>query len=151
MCKTTYAFFVMLVTLGCFVTTNAQTADLKTEKELLKIQDEWAAARVNRDVQYLEKLYAKEFRITNMGGSSVTREQDISNFASGDLKPESVVDEDMKVAVYDKTAIVTGVEKVKGAYKGNRGDFSLRFTNIFVRRDGRWQLVLHHSTQMPKK
>lgn len=149
--KTDYFILILALTICPCITTFAQTPDAKTEKELLKIQDEWAAARVNRDVPYLEKLYAKEFRITNIGGSSVTRQQDIDNFASGDLRPESVVDEEIKVAVYGNTAVVTGIENVKGTYKGNRGEFSIRFTNVFVRRDKRWQLVVHHGTQIPKK
>ena len=31
------------------------------------------------------------------------------------------------------------------------GEMALRFTNVFVRRDGRWQLVLHHSTPVQAK
>lgn len=116
------------------------------EKELIRIQNEWATARIKGDVAFLEHLYAKEFRITSMNGSVVTRDADIGVFRSGEMKPESIVDEDMKVSVYDNTAIVTGVENVKGAYKGNFGQFALRFTNVYVWRDGRWQLVTHQST-----
>lgn len=123
----------------------------ETEKALLKIQDEWATARVKRDVPYLERLYAKEFRVQSMNGSVVERDDDIANFASGALKPEYVKDEDMKASVYGDTAIVTGIEKMGGTYKGNRGDFVVRFINVYVRRDGRWQLVAHQSTPIQKK
>lgn len=116
------------------------------EKELLKIQDEWAAARVKRDVPYLEKLYAKEFRVQSMNGSVVSREEDIGNFATGTLKPDFVRDEEMKVSIYGDTGLVTGIENVGGTYKGQYGEMALRFTNVFVRRDGRWQLVAHQST-----
>lgn len=76
----------------------------ETEKELLRIQDEWAAARVNRDVPYLERLYAREFRVHAMNGSVVSRQADIAAFASGDLKPDLVQDQDMEVSVYGDTA-----------------------------------------------
>jgi ketosteroid isomerase-like protein len=122
-----------------------------TEKTLLRIQDEWATARVKRDVPYLERLYARELRIQSMNGSVVERDVDIANFATGRLKPDYVKDEDMRVSVYSDTAIVTGIENVGGTYKGNYGQFSLRFTNVFVQRDGRWQLVAHQSTLIPKK
>jgi ketosteroid isomerase-like protein len=52
----------------------------------------------------------------------------------------------MDVSAYGDTAIVTGVENLKGVAGGVPGEMALRFTNVFVRRDGRWQLVLHHST-----
>jgi ketosteroid isomerase-like protein len=123
----------------------------ETEKELLRIQNEWATARVERDVPYLEHLYAKELRIQAMNGAVVARDADIANFATGTLKPDYVNDEDMRVSVYGDTAIVTGIENVGGTYRGNYGEFSLRFTNVFVQRDGHWQLVAHQSTPIQKK
>lgn len=123
----------------------------EAENELLRIQDEWAAARVKRDVPYLEHLYAKEFRIQAMNGNVVERDADIAKFATGELKPDFVKDEDIKVSVYGDTALVTGIEKVGGTYKGNYGEMALRFTNVFVHRDERWQLIAHQSTLIPKK
>ncbi|GAB2561003.1 hypothetical protein GCM10027190_08330 [Spirosoma areae] len=57
----------------------------------------------------------------------------------------------MTISRYGEVAIVTGREHVKGTYKGNPGDFRLRFTNVFVRRDGRQQMITHHSTEVSKK
>ncbi len=121
------------------------------EQDLLKIQEAWATARTTRDVPYLERLYAREFRVQAMNGSVVSREADIANFATGDLKPDYVRDEEMTVAVYGDTALVTGVEHVGGRYKGRTGEFSLRFANVFVKRDQRWQLVLHQATPIPRQ
>jgi ketosteroid isomerase-like protein len=140
------SFLMMFALAGVASASNDQT-----EKELISLQHQWAKARVKRDVAFLEKLYAPEFRITSMIGSMVERADDIAAFASGDLKPESVTNEDMQVSVYGDTAVVTGLEHVKGTYKGNFGDFALRFTNVFVRRDGRWQLVTHQTTPVQKK
>ena len=123
----------------------------ETENDLLKIQEEWATARVEGDVPYLERLYAKELRIQAQNGSVVERDADIASFATGDLKPDYVRNEDLKVSAYGNTAIVTGIENVGGTYKGNYGEFSLRFINVFVQRDGRWQLVAHQSTPIPKQ
>lgn len=148
--RVTYAFATGLLVLMPVMPVSAQSGG-QQEQELLRIQEEWAAARVKRDVAYLERLYAREFRIQSMNGSVVERDADIANFASGTLKPDFVRDEDMKVAVYGATAIVTGIENVGGTYRGNYGEFSLRFMNVFVQRDGRWQLVAHQSTQIPPK
>lgn len=120
------------------------------EAELLALQDQWAKARVEGNVSVLERIYAKEFWITSMNGSLVARSEDIGVFASREMKPEIVADDEIKVAVYDDMAIVTGREHVKGTYKGMAGDFMLRFTNVYVRRDGRWQMVTHHSTEIQK-
>lgn len=128
----------------------AQSSE-QTTQELIQLQNEWATARIKGDVGFLEKLYANEFRITAMNGSVVDRNADIAVFASRDMKPELIEDDDMLVSRYGEVAMVTGREHVKGTYKGNPGDFMLRFTNVFVRRDGRWQMLTHHSTEVRKK
>jgi ketosteroid isomerase-like protein len=117
-----------------------------SEQELVTLQSRWAAARVARDVAFLEKLYAREFRITAMNGTIVERDADIAKFASGELKPESITDEDLKVSLYGDVALVTGRENMRGPYQGRSIELSILFTNVFVWRDGRWQLVTHHGT-----
>jgi hypothetical protein len=64
-------------------TASAQKPSAKVEQELIKTQNDWAAARVKRDVEFLERLYAKEFRITALDGNLVERAADIANFVAG--------------------------------------------------------------------
>jgi len=125
------------------------------KENLITIQKQWADARVKPDIAYLERLYAKEFRVHTMDGAVTSRADDIAMFKEGRIKPDFVRDEDMNVSVYGEVGIVTGVENVGGTYpagplKGQKAELSLRFTNVFVHRDGRWQLVLSQSTQIPK-
>src|SRR5262245_35589826 len=142
--------------LGLFVaTSSAAQSPGATEKELLTIQKQWADARVKPDIAYLERLYAQEFRVQNINGEVNSREDDISMFREHRIKPDFVRDEEMKVSVYGESAVVTGIENVGGSYqagplKGQHAEFSIRFTNVFVHRDGRWQLVMHQGTQIPK-
>ena len=126
-------------------------AQSPAEAEITTIQKEWAEARVKPDIAYLERLYAKEFRVHTMTGAVASREDDIAMFREGDLKPDYVRDEDLHVSIYGQVAVVTGIENVAGAYKGQYGKFSTRFTNVFVQRDGRWQLVLAQGTLIPPK
>ena len=154
--KTTHTIMRVLVVLSgsCFLAVSAAAppdTPPDTIKELLDLQHQWADARVRRDVAFLEKFYAQEFRITSMNGAVVSRSEDIGVFASGDMRPESVIDEDMEVLIYDEVAVITGLEKVRGTYKGRAGNFDLRFTNVLVRRDGRWQLVTHQSTEVRRR
>ena len=136
---------------------SSQLAAAQTEKELRALQDEWAVARVKGDVAFLERFYAQELRLQVMDGSVVERKDDIALFdriRRGDkdtIKPEFIQDVDMKVSTYCDTAVVTGVENLKGTYMGKFGEMAHRFTNVFVRRDRRWQLVLHHSTPVQAK
>lgn len=135
-------------------TTGAAPAAPPTEteaRELTQLHEAWAQARVAGDVAFLERFYAKEFRITNAGGRVVSREEDIALFAERAIKPDYIRDDDLAISRYGETALVTGVESLKGTYKGVPGEMALRFVNVLVRRDGRWQLVMHQSTEVRKR
>jgi ketosteroid isomerase-like protein len=117
----------------------------------LKLQADWAEARKKGDMAFLERFYAKEFTVGNMNGAEATRAQDLGMFSSGDLKPSVITDDEMKVNVYGQAALVTGVEHLEGSYKGHTGSFDLRFANVYVYRDQRWQLVRHQATPIVKR
>jgi ketosteroid isomerase-like protein len=144
-----------LLLVGClgFVTAHPSHAGATSvdEQTFIKLQHDWAEGRKKGDVAFLEKFYAKEFTVGDMNGAESSREQDLAMFSSGDMKPAVITDDEMKVNVYGKAAMVTGVEHLEGSYKGHAGRFDLRFTNLFVYRDHRWQLVRHQSTPMNKK
>ena len=126
---------------------------LQAKNDLLALQDQWAEARVKGDTAFLERLYAPELRLQVMDGSVVKRQDDIALFdrTRGDqntVRADYIREEGMDVSVYCDTGIVTGVEHVKGTYKGVSGELALRFTDVFVWRDSRWQLVLTQSTEI---
>ena len=127
------------------------------EKELLQLHEEWAAARVQGNVAFLERFYGEELLLNQADGGVVPRKDDIELFnraGKSDLevvKPEYIRDVDMKVASYGSTAVVTGVENLKGTYKGRSGEMALRFISVLVWRDGRWQLVAHQSTRVQSR
>jgi ketosteroid isomerase-like protein len=126
-------------------------SDGANEKTFIMLQHDWAEARKKNDVAFLENFYGHEFTVGNMNGHESSRAEDLAMFSSGDMKATVVADSEMRVNVYDQTAVVTGIEHVEGTYKGHPGNFDLRFTNVFVNRDHRWQLVRHQSTPISKQ
>jgi ketosteroid isomerase-like protein len=140
---------LLLVPLGT-PTAHGQ-AKAATEETFIKLQHDWAEARKKADMALLESFYAKEFTVGDMNGSESSRAADLAMFSSGDLKPAIILDEQMTVHIYDKAALVTGLEHLEGRYKGHSGRFDLRFANTFIHRDGRWQLVRHQATPVASR
>ena len=122
-----------------------------SQELFLQLQHQWAEARKHADVNFLEKFYAKEFTVGLMNGGESSRSEDISMFSSGDLKPTVIEDTGMKVHIYGSAALVTGTEHLEGSYKGHTGHFDLTFSNLFVFRDGQWQIVRHQAAQIQKR
>jgi ketosteroid isomerase-like protein len=132
------------------VTSSAQSVS-GAESDLKTIEYEWIQARLKGDIAYLERLYAPELRITGADGSVIERNTDIARFASGAIKPQSMEREDMRITVYGDAAVVIGRDNLKGTYNGVSGGGSVRFTHVYVRRDGRWQLVASQGTWIQAK
>src|SRR5207249_9657661 len=100
----------------------------------------------------LQRLYADEYLSTDQDGVTWTKSQDIAiaNITSGTLKLASYKLEDMKVHVYGDAAVVTGGNTIKATFQGK--DVSgHRFTDVFVKRAGRWQCVATQGTIVTKK
>jgi ketosteroid isomerase-like protein len=85
-----------------------------------------------------------------MSGGVTSRHEDIALFRNREKKPELIDPSDMKVRVDGDTAVVTGLDHMKGSYKGHSGELWLRFTDVLVRRGTSWQLVIQQATPAAK-
>jgi ketosteroid isomerase-like protein len=123
----------------------AQVKDaIRTEIETA--EDAWRQARIDGDVAFLERFYAREARIQGMDGKVLTREADIAMFKTGRIKPKFITHGPLDIATYGDIAVVTGVDHLGGTAFGRYGEMFLRFTDVLVKRDGRWQLLVQQAT-----
>ena len=113
----------------------------KSERELLKANLEYDAAILSNNVKTLERIFADEFVYTTPDGEVRDKAQQLAFTRSGDLKFESAQSSDVKVRVYGKTAVMTGQFNAKGTFKGKNIDVRERYTAVWVKQNGRWQLV----------
>lgn len=120
-------------------------------KALTQREEAWNAALLKPDVAALEKIYAEEYLSIDPEGNMLDRKQDLAEVASGVFKAEALALSDLKVREYGPMAITTGIIAVKAIYKGEKIDKHHRFTDVWVKRDGRWQCVsAHGSTIQPQ-
>ncbi len=52
---------------------------------------------------------------------------------------------------YGDTAVVHGLETEKSSYKGKDTSGQYRFTDVFVKRNGRWQAIATQVTRVAKQ
>lgn len=115
-------------------------------QEIVKAEDAWRKARIAGDIAFLERFYAAEARIQGMDGKVQSRAADIALFATGKIKPRFINHGPLDITTYGNTAVVTGVDHLGGTAFGRYGEMYLRFTDVLVKRDGRWQLVVQQAT-----
>jgi ketosteroid isomerase-like protein len=117
------------------------------EQALLSIERDWANALQKGDVAFLEKALGKDW-VHNADGQVSPKKQLIADVKGKILKFESMALSDMKPIVLGETATVSGLSTEKSSHKGKDTSGKYRWTDIFVKRDGRWQCAISHSTKI---
>jgi ketosteroid isomerase-like protein len=114
----------------------------KTENGLLDVEQSWAKALEQHDVSAVNCILANEFEDADVDGQLHNRSDALDRVAH--RRPGHNELEGMRGHVYDDVAFVRGLNNVIAA-DGKRVA-QVRFTDIFVYRDGRWQAVAGHET-----
>ena len=121
------------------------------EEELLKLESAFAEAIVNNDLESIRRLVADDWIIIDPNGEIVDRTRFFEVIKSGVLTHDMMESKDSRVRVYGDSAVVTAVTRTKGKFMGHDFSTQERATDVFVKRDGRWQCVLTHLTRFAEK
>jgi ketosteroid isomerase-like protein len=121
------------------------------EQEFLALENEWKQAVVSRDVGFLQRLYADEYTSTDLEGVVWNKAQDIEIDTAGQFRLNAFKLDEVRARVYGDVAVVTGRDALKGTFLGGAASADVRFTDVFVKRDGRWQCVTTQVTPIIKE
>ena len=123
------------------------TASGEDEKALYQLERDWAEATLKKDVALLDRILAKEFQ-ANYDNFVGNKKQILADLQSGREKVESNTNSEMRAVVFGDTAIVHGLAIVKSSTGGKDTSGQWRYTDVYVKRDGRWQCVTGYSTKV---
>ena len=123
---------------------------MTAEEELLKLEKEFADAIVKNDLEGIARLVTNDWIIVGPDGEIVDRARFFEVIKSGALTHDLMESEDFRVRVYGDSAVVSAVTRSKGKFMGQEFSTQERATDVFVKRDGRWQCVLTHLTRFTK-
>ena len=126
------------------VPVHAQRADsARVQHVLFGLEDEWPQALIKRDPAVFRRLLAPAYVYTDDRGV-FTKEQVIADNTAGSDTVTASSNESMKAYLYGNTAIVVGLLIVKGHSPDGPFDRRYRFTDTWMKREGRWQCVALH-------
>ena len=117
---------------------------------LLRLEDAWAVGLTRRDTALFRHLLADGF-VYSEDDRTVGRDEVLHDIVAGPDTVDAAHNEEMTVHRFGTTAIVTGWLVVSG--HGPKGPFShrYRFTDTWVRRSQRWQIVAAHDYLVPAR
>lgn len=116
--------------------------------QLLYLEMEWAEADQKGDLAWFERNLAENFSgVSSRTGKLTTKADELADMRSRKDTFTSVGASDMEVRVEGDTGVVTGVYHMKGRdEKGQPIDRRIRYTDVYVKRDGRWLALASQGT-----
>jgi uncharacterized protein (TIGR02246 family) len=116
------------------------------ESRILTLELAWNQAVQGKDAKALEILIAPEMVYVEYDGTLMNRSEYLASVAARSVHAEQILCEPMTVRVYGPIAVVNGVYRETGAKSGKPYSHRERFTDTWVRREGRWLCVASQST-----
>jgi len=124
--------------------------DTRVEREITRVEEEWANASSRHDAAALERILADEFISVGSKGDSHNKAQDIEELKADSATYEYSTPYDLEIRSYGSMAIVIGRTKEKGHYPSGRQFINeYRWTDVFAKRQGRWQCVAAQVASLP--
>ena len=122
----------------------------KIKKEITQLTNQWTQAFIHKDLSFLKRIWADDFSYIRFDGIVYDKKTALAHIADYTDTYTIAANTAFNVRVYGANfAVATGTDHFTGTDKdgkafSNKG----RFTNVWVRRDGRWQVVAGHASKL---
>jgi ketosteroid isomerase-like protein len=117
---------------------------------IIELDKKRMTAMAQKDIATLNELIADDLVYTHSSARLDTKASLIGNMESGSTVYTSVVPSDVKAQDLGDTVVLTGSCRISVNAGGRPNSFGVRFTDIYAKRGGRWQMVTWQSTRLPE-
>jgi ketosteroid isomerase-like protein len=118
-------------------------------KTIIDLDRKRMDAMAAKDVAFLGEVLGDDLVYTHSSARLDTKASLIGNMQSGSTVYQSVVPSDVMAQDLGDTVVLTGAARIKVSSGGKPMDFGVRFTDVYAKRNGKWQMVAWHSTKTP--
>lgn len=149
-----HLFFIMKVLALLLVATavHSQSSPNNAEAEIRRLEAEQLEYLMNGKLAEMKKNWATDFTVNNP--FNVVQDAATGPIQTGNLTYSKFERNIEKVLLHDSVIIVMGSELVvpKTAPKGSSHDtnqpIKRRFTNVWMRKDGKWLMIARHASNI---
>ena len=121
--------------------------DAKAQAALIDAERAWTDTYKSRDHKVMQDLAAEDFVFTDEQGAYLHKADYIKSLDEVQVQGYTLLD--LQTFIYGNTGIVTGLWTGKYTVGGKDSSGSSRFTDTFVRHNGRWYIVASHDSRVP--
>ncbi|HEV8679025.1 MAG TPA: nuclear transport factor 2 family protein [Stellaceae bacterium] len=116
---------------------------------IIELDRKRMTAMAEKDIATLNEVIADDLVYTHSSARLDTKQSLIGNMQSGSTVYTSVVPSDVKAQDLGDTVVLTGSCRIGVNAGGRPNNFGVRFTDVYAKRGGRWQMVTWQSTRLP--
>lgn len=125
-----------------------ESREARDLKELTRLESIWNEAHLRSDANALDQLWAEDLIVTMPDMPVMDKKEALAMVRAGRMKFRRYQTSDLRTRVYGDTAVVTGQLSRERESVTNEFEDDWRFTKVYVRRKGRWQVVTWHGSHV---
>jgi ketosteroid isomerase-like protein len=127
----------------------AITPDDRSKQQILEKHRQLNAASLRNDVETAERLMSDDYVALGPDGKKIANKAStLSMMEGGDVAFTHLKDIGLTIAIEDGKAIVSGQTIVRIQRGGQKFDMRYKFSDVWEKRDGEWQVVLSRLTKL---
>jgi len=123
------------------------------EREILKLEEELTRTEMRLDVGALNSIYADDIMVTAPIGLCVDKAAVMAEVrqAAAKAKIERYDKDDLKVRAFGDTAVTSYRIAAKALFEETEIIRQFCMTNVWMKREGRWQIVARHTANLERE
>lgn len=119
-------------------------------EQLVALDRERMQAMARKDVAALNRLLADDLVYCHSNARIDTKQSLIGAMESGATVYTGVEPSEVKAQDLGEAVVLTGVARISVMSNGKPNSFGVRFTDVWGKRHGQWQMVVWQSTRLPE-
>ncbi|HEX2833847.1 MAG TPA: nuclear transport factor 2 family protein [Thermoanaerobaculia bacterium] len=120
-------------------------------EEIKRLDEEITVATWTGDAEWFEKNLGDDYVLITPGGTRRSKADVIRELATTGMKMEPYDPREVQIRLYGDAAVVTGRMLQRFTLGGIRYQSDLRYTDVYVKRKGKWLLVSAHTSNVAQR
>jgi len=120
-------------------------------KEIWKLEEELTQTEMRVDVEALDRIYADDIMVTAPIGICVDKPAVMTEVRQAAEKAVlgRYDKDDLKVRAFGDTAVSSYRMSAEASFEGMKIKRQLCITNVWMKRNGSWQIISRHTASLP--
>lgn len=111
------------------------------ETKIIALENLWNQMQVNHDADAMGQMLDANFVFTDYDGTIMSKGEFLASVKDMSVVLTTEVSQDMRLLSHGDTVIVIGATRETGTSKGKPFEHHGRFTDTWIRSDGRWVCI----------